>query len=104
MTITTSSHPVITSYFHASQLASWLSTVPMLTLTITLPLNGRLSDALGRKPLFVWGLVLFTAATAWCGLATSIESFIAGRALAGLGAGAAMSMTGIILSDLVKIE
>jgi Na+/melibiose symporter-like transporter len=104
MTIMASSHPVITSYFHASHLASWLSTAPMVTMTVMQPLAGRVSDAVGRKPLFIGGMIVFTVATVWCSLATSIESFILARALLGFGGGTAMSLSAIILSDLVKIE
>ncbi|PHH64805.1 hypothetical protein CDD81_3871 [Ophiocordyceps australis] len=103
-TIMASSHPVITSYFGAANSASWLSTAFLLTSTAFQPLVGRLSDAVGRKPLFLGCLVVFACATAWCALAGSIESFIAGRAFCGLGAGGAMTLGSIITSDLVPIE
>ena len=103
-TIMASSHPVITSYFHASNSASWLSTAFLLTSTAFQPLLGRLSDAVGRKPLFVGSLGVFALATTWCALAGSIRSFIAGRALCGLGAGGIMTVGSIIVSDLIPIE
>lgn len=103
-TIMASSHPVITSYFHAANSASWLSTAFLLTSTATQPLLGRLSDAVGRKPLFIICLIILTLATAWCTLAQSIESFIAARAVCGVGAGGAMTLGSIIISDLVPIE
>ena len=103
-TIMASSHPVITSYFHASNSASWLSTAFLLTSTAFQPLLGRLSDAVGRKPLFVGCVGVFALATMWCALAQSIESFILGRAACGLGAGGVMSLGSIIVSDLVPIE
>lgn len=103
-TIMASSHPVITSYFGASNSASWLSTAFLLTSSAFQPLLGRLSDAVGRKPLFVACLGVFAAATAWCALAGSIEAFILGRALCGLGAGGVMTLGSIIVSDLVPIE
>jgi MFS family permease len=76
----------------------------MLTATATQPVLGRLADALGRKPLLVGCLIIFVAATAWCALATSIESFIAARAACGVGAGGCMTLGAIIMSDLVPIE
>lgn len=91
-TLMASSHPVITSYFHASNAASWLSTAFMLTSTAFQPLFGRVSDTLGRRPLYIFSLVMFVATTLWCSLAQSIGSFIAARAFCGLGAGGVMAM------------
>lgn len=59
---------------------------------------------MGRKPLFVMSLAIFALATLWCGLAGSIESFVAARAVCGLGAGGAMTLGSILTSDLVPIE
>lgn len=103
-TIMASSHPVITSYFHAANSASWLSTAFLLTSTAFQPLLGRLSDAVGRKPLFVGCLGVFALATTCCALAGSIESFILARAACGMGAGGVMTLGSIIVSDLVPIE
>ncbi|KAM4056770.1 major facilitator superfamily protein [Hirsutella rhossiliensis] len=103
-TIMASSHPVITSYFGAANSASWLSTAFLLASTAVQPLLGRLSDAVGRKPLFLGCMAVFAVATAWCALATSIESFIVARAVCGIGAGGAVTLGSIITSDLVPIE
>lgn len=103
-TIMASSHPVITSYFGAANSASWLSTAFLLTSTAFQPLLGRLSDSIGRKPLFVGCLVVFLLATVWCALARSIEEFVAARAVCGLGAGGSMTLGSILTSDLVPIE
>ncbi|KAJ5946890.1 hypothetical protein N7454_003729 [Penicillium verhagenii] len=103
-TLMASSHPVITSYFHAANAASWLSTAFLLTSTAFMPLFGRVSDTLGRKPVYLFSIAIFFFTTAWCGLAQSIGSFIAARALCGLGAGGVFSMGQILSSDLVRIE
>lgn len=91
-TLMASSHPVITSYFNASNTASWLSTAFLLTSTSFQPLFGRMSDTFGRRPLYIVSLVMFAATTAWCALAQSIYSLIVARAFCGLGAGGVMSM------------
>ena len=51
----------------------------------TLLLGGRLADLLGRRRLFVGGLLLFAASSLLCGLAWSEGSLIGFRALQGLG-------------------
>ncbi|KAH8809107.1 major facilitator superfamily transporter [Xylogone sp. PMI_703] len=103
-TIMVSSHPVITSYFHSSNSASWLSTAFLLTSTSFQPLCGRLSDTLGRKPPYIITIAIFLGATIWCALAQSMTSFILARAVCGLGAGGMMALGSIITSDLVPIE
>lgn len=103
-TLMASSHPVITSHFHASNAASWLSTAFLLTSTAFLPLFGRVSDAFGRRPVYLFSIAVFFITTAWCGLAQTIGSFIAARAFCGLGAGGVFSMGMILSSDLVRIE
>jgi MFS family permease len=103
-TFMSSSHPVITSHFHASNSASWLSTAFLLTSTALLPLFGRVSDTFGRKPVYVFAIAVFFVTTAWCALAQSIGSFIAARALSGLGAGGVFSMGMILCSDIVRLE
>jgi hypothetical protein len=97
------SHPVITSYFHASNSASWLSTAFMLTSTAFQPVFGRLSDTIGRRPVYLASLTWFIAATTWCGLAQSIGSFIAARAVCGIAAGGMMAMVSTTLAGRVMI-
>ncbi|KIY01089.1 uncharacterized protein Z520_02641 [Fonsecaea multimorphosa CBS 102226] len=103
-TLMASSHPVITSYFEASNAASWLSTVFYLTSTVFQPVYGRVSDTIGRRPALLFAIVMFFASTLWCGAAGSISSFIAARAVSGLGAGGVIALGGILTSDIVKIE
>ena len=103
-TLMASSHPIITSYFHASNAASWLSTVFYLTATITQPLYGRVSDVIGRRPVYLFSVAVFFLSTIWCAVAQSIGSFIAARAACGLGAGGVIAMSGIITSDIIKLE
>ncbi|KAI4938317.1 hypothetical protein J4E85_000757 [Alternaria conjuncta] len=68
------------------------------------PLMGRLSDTLGRRPLYLAGLVVLAATTAWCSFAQTIGSFIAARAFCGIGAAGVLSMGNIMTNDLVSIE
>jgi EmrB/QacA subfamily drug resistance transporter len=57
----------------------------LLTLSALLLLGGALGDEYGRRRLFVFGLIWFTAASVLCGFAPSIGALIAARALQGVG-------------------
>ena len=103
-TLMASSHPVITSYFHASNSASWLTTAFLLTSTALQPVFGRISDSFGRRIPFLVCIFVFGAATLWCAVAPTISSFIFARAACGLGAGGAMALGAIINSDIVPLR
>jgi len=64
----------------------WVITAYAITFGGFLLLGGRMADLLGRRRIFVAGLVLFTAASLTCGLANSAGVLIASRAVQGLGA------------------
>ena len=64
----------------------WVVTAYAIMFGGTLLLGGRMSDLLGRRRLFMAGLVLFTTASLLNGLAWSEGSLITFRAIQGLGA------------------
>src|SRR3954449_36860 len=82
----------------SSEGLQWVANAYMLTFGALLLLGGRMGDLLGRRRLFLGGLVLFTVASLLCGLAPSGEALIAFRAIQGLGAAA---MTPAALSTLM---
>jgi MFS family permease len=85
--ITTLAYPALRTDFHASLSAvSWVSLSYLLTLTLLLVPVGRLSDALGRKLFYIYGFGVFTAASAACALAPSLDILIAFRVVQALGA------------------
>src|SRR5213080_1096669 len=79
--------PSIKTDLHFSQESlQWVITAYSILFGGVLLLGGRLADLLGRRRLFVAGLVLFTASSLLDGLAWSSGSLIAFRSLQGLGA------------------
>jgi EmrB/QacA subfamily drug resistance transporter len=64
----------------------WVLSAYALVFGGFLLLGGRLADILGRRGVFMGGLVVFTVGSLLCGLAWSDESLIAARAVQGLGA------------------
>jgi len=62
--------------------------------------HGAISDAIGRKPVVLAGLLVFGLGSAGCALAQSIEVFLAFRFLQGLCAGAGMEVSRAMIRDL----
>src|SRR3954465_6357294 len=65
----------------------WIVTGYMLSLAAVIPVSGWAAARFGARRLYVISLVLFTAGSALCGFAWSLESLIAARVLQGLAGG-----------------
>ncbi|MGI8485500.1 MAG: MFS transporter [Thermomicrobiales bacterium] len=63
----------------------WVVQAYSLMLASLILVGGSLGDRLGRRKIFLVGTVLFTLASAWCGVAPNLEQLIAARALQGVG-------------------
>ncbi len=64
----------------------WVVTAYAITFGGFLLLAGRMADLLGRRRVFLVGVIVFTIASFFCGLAWSEAVLIASRAVQGLGA------------------
>ena len=62
--------------------------------------HGALSDSVGRRPVVLWGLALFTLASVGCALAPTIGWLIFFRALQGMSAGAGIVISRAIICDM----
>jgi EmrB/QacA subfamily drug resistance transporter len=79
--------PSIGRSLHFSETGlQWVITAYAITFGGFLLLGGRTADILGRKRIFLVGLVIFSAASLVCGLASSTGVLIAARAVQGFGA------------------
>src|SRR3954449_3248934 len=64
---------------------SWVLNAPNSVFAALLVPAGRLADLVGRRRVFFWGLGLFLAASAACGLAPSAGALVAARAVQAAG-------------------
>ncbi len=64
----------------------WVVEAYLLLLGSLILVGGSLGDTFGRRRMFLFGVWVFAAASAWCGAATSIHQLIAARTVQGFGA------------------
>jgi EmrB/QacA subfamily drug resistance transporter len=94
--------PSIASAFGVSLTGTveWIIIGYLVVIAALLLTVGRLADLIGRRPIWLAGLAIFTAGSAVTGAAPSLDLLIAARALQGVGS-ACMLATGLaILSDV----
>ncbi|MCW2946415.1 MAG: transporter [Actinoallomurus sp.] len=85
--IVTLAFPALEREFHASLAAvQWVSLGYLLALVGLLAGAGRLADVAGRKLVYLYGFVVFTVASAACGLAPSLGLLVVFRAVQAAGA------------------
>lgn len=78
---------------------AWVVMSYLLTITTLLLTIGRLSDMISRKVIYIWGFVIFTVASVFCGLAPNVHILIASRVIQAIGAACLMSNAPAVLTD-----
>lgn len=99
-TIVGTAMPRIVGDLGGFSLMTWLTTAYMLTSTTVVPIAGKLADLLGRRTVYLAGLLIFILSSMLCGLAQTMEQLIWFRALQGIGGGIMMPMAMIIIGDM----
>jgi EmrB/QacA subfamily drug resistance transporter len=79
--------PTIVAELKGFELYAWVGTSYLLASVITVPIFGRLGDYFGRKYFVIASILVFTMASALCGLANSMVMLVLARALQGIGGG-----------------
>jgi MFS family permease len=103
-TITSTAMPTIIGELHGLEHYAWVASVYLLACTVTMPLYGRLADALGRKRVILMAIALFLVGSGLAGGARSMGQLIAYRGLQGLGAGGIMPVVLTILGDIFTLK
>jgi EmrB/QacA subfamily drug resistance transporter len=99
-TIVSTAMPQVIANLQGFDRYTWVSTAYLLTSTVMVPIYGKLSDLFGRKPLFLFGIVVFLIGSALSGASQSMNELIGFRALQGIGAGALMPIAVAVVGDL----
>jgi EmrB/QacA subfamily drug resistance transporter len=86
---------------HGLSQQAWVTTAYLIVSTIATPIYGKLSDIFGRRPLFIFAIVVFIIGSILASFSQSMLELAAFRAIQGLGAGGLMSMPLAIMGDIL---
>lgn len=92
--------PAIAKYFHVplNGAVEWVVIAYLVATAAILLTAGRLADMIGRKVVWIAGLIIFTGGSALCGLAPSLGFLITARALQGIGGALLMAISPAMLT------
>src|ERR1700722_3305499 len=100
LTIVATALPAIHRGLRASiNWVGWTITIYGLAMVVALPIAGKFCIQFGRRRVFLFGIVLFTAASLLCGFATDIYVLIFFRAVQAIGAGALQPSAAGLIAD-----
>ena len=104
-TIVTVATPAIIEDFGADvNTVVWVTSAYLLAYAVPVLITGRLGDRFGPRRLYLVGLAVFTAASLWCGLTSTIEGLIVARVFQGLGASLMTPQTMAVITRIFPME
>jgi len=99
-TVVSTALPSIVAELHGFEFYAWIASAYLLASVVTVPVFGRLGDFFGRKRFVIAAVIVFTAASLLCGLATGMRFLAIARALQGVGGGMMVGTAFAAIPDL----
>ncbi|HUO38835.1 MAG TPA: MFS transporter, partial [Mycobacterium sp.] len=103
-TIVATALPTVVADLGGAGHQSWVVTSYLLASTITTAIVGKLGDLFGRKRIFQAAVMFFLAGSVLCGLAQSMGTLVASRALQGIGGGALMVTATALIGEVIPLR
>ncbi|MGK0551137.1 MDR family MFS transporter [Enterococcus faecalis] len=103
-TIVSTAMPTIVGSLHGMEIMNWVFSIYLLTNAMLTPIYGKLADKIGRKPVFMIGILVFIIGSSLCGLAQNMITLIIARAIQGVGAGSILPVALTIIADMYSLE
>ncbi|CUH78154.1 MDR family MFS transporter [Tropicibacter naphthalenivorans] len=100
-TIVSTALPIMVADLGGMDHITWVITAYLLASTIGAPVAGKLGDMYGRKAVLQVGIGIFMVGAVVCGLASTMNAVILGRAIQGAGAGALIVTSMATVGDLL---
>ncbi len=98
--------PAFHAMERALQVDAWqlqqVITAYMVPFAFASLVHGPLSDAIGRRPVMIWGMVLYTVGSVACMLAPNYHALIAARIMQGATAGVGVVISRAVIRDLYE--
>ncbi len=79
---------------------TWVLTSYIIATAIMTPLSGWLSQRIGRKPMFLFSIAGFTAASVLCGTATTLQQIVLYRVIQGFAGASLMPLSQAVMLDI----
>jgi MFS family permease len=103
-TVTSTAMPTIIGELHGLEHYSWVASIYLLACTVSMPLYGRLADALGRKKVILAAISIFCLSSLLASSAHTMVQLVIFRGIQGLGAGGIMPVVLTIQGDVFTLE
>ncbi len=77
----------------------WAVNAYLIAYIVAIPLAGRISDVIGRRPTFIGSLLIFVAGSVLCATSDSLSDLVIGRAIQGFGGGGLLPVALALAGD-----
>src|ERR1700704_3848671 len=103
-TIVATALPTVVADLGGAGHQSWVVTSYLLASTIATAIVGKLGDLFGRKAVFQASVLFFLGGSVLCGMAGSMTTLVASRALQGIGGGAIMVTAMAVIGEVIPLR
>lgn len=104
MTVVSTAMPTVVAELGGALHYAWVFSAYMLAATVMVPINGKLADLYGRKPVMLVSMAIFLIGSMASGQARSMNELILFRAIQGVGAGGLQPIALTIVGDIFDLE
>ena len=100
-TIVATALPSIVADIGGERQIGWVFAAYTLSMTVAMPVFGRLGDLRGRRSLYLWSIAAFVLASVLCGFAADLGQLIALRLAQGVAGGGLLVLGQAVVADAV---
>lgn len=100
-TILATALPTVVGDLNGVDRMTWVISSYILASTIMMPIYGKISDLVGRRPMLLIAIAVFLVGAVVCATAGSITWLVVGRAVQGIGGGGLLVLSQAAIADVV---